>query len=182
LQWQLSNARATPAHAVLARRELALIAASHAFEARLQQWGADVEGTPVVVDRLRFEEALREQPPGRVARGKAYRFLETGTRVRVVASSMRSSELPVLLGFGRFNWCPPAEEHAAILADWSTRVGARPVFMSHDTLELEVMRPPAAHDDAVDLAWQLRCYCTDLGGFTTALDQVRTGVWSFWWD
>lgn len=96
-------------------------------------------------------------------------------------------ETPAYLKFGDPDICS-SDEHIAMLKYWQERYGAEPVVMTHDTIEMQVAKPPTDRDSALDLAREQFAYCSDIvGQGTVTLDALAAEllggtVWFFWWD
>ena len=97
-------------------------------------------------------------------------------------------EVPVQLGWGGFNECPPAEVHGAFLRRWSHRYDAELVAITSDTFELMVHRPPRDRDEAIELATEQYLYCPDIveQGYGSidahAASLIGGATWFLWWD
>jgi hypothetical protein len=63
-----------------------------------------------------------------------------------------SAELPAWLAFGNWRGCPEPAVHVAMLAYLHDRVGAEPVAISADRVELRIATPPTSPEDRVALA------------------------------
>lgn len=95
---------------------------------------------------------------------------------------------PVWLNFGAWNDCPRPAEHVARLRRWEERFGAEVVAISHDVVELRVLRPPTTPTACVALAREHYDYCGDIvhQGFGSlarlAGSLLGARAWYFWWD
>ncbi len=97
-------------------------------------------------------------------------------------------EAPAYLRFGGWNECPFPEEHVAVFSYWYGLYGAVVVGITHDVVEMEVARPPATREAALELAVEQFHYCADIvaqgtqGVEALAASLVEASVWYFWWD
>jgi hypothetical protein len=93
--------------------------------------------------------------------------------------------------FGGWNDAPKCAEHVALLKRWSGRYGAEVISMKHDTVELQIRRPPLGRDEVLAFAWEKWGYSPDgLPGKhrspahtiegRAACPHVR--IWGFRWD
>ncbi|MFJ3788750.1 DUF4253 domain-containing protein [Kitasatospora sp. NPDC090091] len=75
-------------------------------------------------------------------------------------------------------------DHVAVLRSWSARYGTEVCYTGPSCLELAVARPPLDPQGAARVAVEQFAYCDDLVDETVAAGdgQVRSTVWSFWWD
>lgn len=95
---------------------------------------------------------------------------------------------PVWLNFGGWNDCPRPAEHVARLRRWQERFGAEVVAVSHDVVELRVLRPPTTPEACVALAHEHYAHCGDIvhQGFGSlarlAGSLLGARAWYFWWD
>ncbi|MFE4977976.1 DUF4253 domain-containing protein [Kitasatospora sp. NPDC056651] len=74
--------------------------------------------------------------------------------------------------------------HVAVLRSWYERFGAELYYAGSSRLELLVARPPTDRRTAARVAIEQYAYATDdIQDLEQAGDgQVRSHVWSFWWD
>ncbi len=98
-----------------------------------------------------------------------------------------SWEVPAVLRWGGWNWCPMPEQQVAILKSWLERYGAEVVTMMSDTLELQAQRLPASRDEALALAWEHLASCADIDEVGYTIEDLAklllvSPVWTFWWD
>ena len=97
-------------------------------------------------------------------------------------------EVPAIVSFGGWNWCPHPEEHVCMMKHWYEAYGAELVSLSGDTLEMKVLRPPSNREFALELAREQFIYCDDIvtQGTQTienlAASLLNGTVWFFWWD
>ncbi len=76
----------------------------------------------------------------------------------------------------------------ARLRRWQERFGAEVVAVSHDVVELRVLRPPTNPAVCVALAHEHYAYCGDIvhQGFGSlarlAGSLLDARAWYFWWD
>lgn len=97
-------------------------------------------------------------------------------------------EVPAFFQIGGWNACPPPEIHVKLLRQWQAEFGAELVGYTGDVLELKVLRPPRAIEQARVLAQLQYAYCPDIveQGVQTLENLARTlvdsSVWYFWWD
>ena len=95
---------------------------------------------------------------------------------------------PLLLNFGGWNDCPPAEAHAAQLAQWQKTWGAELISLTDTTMELRVARRPDSWKQAFDVASEQADYCPELvsrGSWnlrTLAEYLCEKKLWRFWWS
>jgi hypothetical protein len=95
---------------------------------------------------------------------------------------------PAILKFGGWNACPWPHEHVAFLRHWEERFGAQVVCLTRDTIECLVSRSPQTRSDALLLARDQYCYCSDIifqgvGSLDALAAQLLNGEsWYFWWD
>ena len=80
----------------------------------------------------------------------------------VLLPTTKGWEVPAYMAFGGWNSCPGPDVHVAVLRSWHERFGAEPVTMTHDVLELTVVRRPASRELAVELALEQYRYCEDI--------------------
>jgi hypothetical protein len=112
--------------------------------------------------------------------------LETVHLLLVPAS--QSWKVPVALHMGRWNECPSAPEHAAVLRFWEETYQAELIGLHNDILELKVRCPPRTWRQALQLARQQYIYCPDIVEQGTGdLDRLagcllNAPYWFFWWD
>lgn len=96
--------------------------------------------------------------------------------------------VPCYLGIGAWNECPSPEEHAAMFKSWGERFGATVACITNDVIEMQVARPPATREEAMQLAKEHFVYCADIvhQGTETlevlAASLLNARVWYFWWD
>jgi Domain of unknown function (DUF4253) len=96
--------------------------------------------------------------------------------------------IPAYLNFGGWNSCPIPEEHICLMKKWYEIYGAEVVGMTHDTIEMRVIKPPLDEKTAMSLAKEQYLYCNDIvdQGTQTLSALVSTliecSVWYFWWD
>lgn len=62
------------------------------------------------------------------------------------------AELPAWLAFGNWRGCPEPAVHVAMLAHLHERVGAEPVAIAGDRIELRIASPPSTPEERVVLA------------------------------
>src|SRR5439155_9001674 len=79
-----------------------------------------------------------------------------------LAPSKTSWQVPAFLRFGNWNACPSPKEHVSIMKRWKELYGAELVGISHDTVEMQVARPPMDRASAMKLAEEQFAYCEDL--------------------
>jgi hypothetical protein len=73
-------------------------------------------------------------------------------------------------------------DHVAVLRHWHDKYGAE-VHCVGGCLDLMVRRPPLDRRTAARAAVEQYAYCYDIGDPSQLGDgQVRSGMWSFWWD
>jgi len=102
--------------------------------------------------------------------------------------TVHAFEIPAYLQFGNWNACPSAEEHVAILRQWSERYGLEMYALTGDVIECEITRPPADREAAIKLALEQYLYCSDIvdqgvgsiAGLAAILE--CSTHWYFWWD
>jgi hypothetical protein len=96
--------------------------------------------------------------------------------------------IPAYLKWGNWNGCPAPEYHVAALRSWRDRFGAELIGLSHDVMNIRVMRRPETRDAALDLAREQYTYCSDIveQGVQTlsalAALLMQSDWWYFWWD
>jgi hypothetical protein len=96
--------------------------------------------------------------------------------------------VPWTLGFGDFNDCPSADDHAAVHHHWAERYGAELTCLSSSVLELSVARLPRTREDALALALEQYAYAPDIvdqGTGTVSVLAARlldARTRFFWWD
>ncbi len=99
-----------------------------------------------------------------------------------------SWQLPAFLHFGDWNYCPPPEEHAAVLKRWQEKYQAEVVGITHDIIELRVGDPPRSREQALVLACEQYSYAHDI--VAQGVDRIAVlaamllngSTWGFWWD
>lgn len=97
-------------------------------------------------------------------------------------------QLPAVMEFGDFNYCPFPDVHCAFHRTWQADYGAQICGMSGDTIECIVNNPPLDRETALELAWQQYWYCSDIvhQGCETinnlAAALLNAPYWFFWWD
>ncbi|BFM11536.1 hypothetical protein R50072_16890 [Simiduia litorea] len=100
----------------------------------------------------------------------------------------QSWQIPAHFHFGGWNECPAPDVQCAIWRYWQAKYGAHIVAVSNDVIEAYVERPPQTEAEAMALAWQQYCYCSDIvdQGVETVANLAATllnhSVWFFWWD
>jgi hypothetical protein len=100
----------------------------------------------------------------------------------------QSWQAPAILKFGGWNACPRPHEHVAFLRYWQEHCGAQVVCLTRDTIECLVSRPPQSRFDALLLARDQYCYCSDIivqgvGSLDALAARLLHGEsWYFWWD
>ncbi len=98
------------------------------------------------------------------------------------------SEVAPFLGFGGWNDCPSAEDHALVWRAWQVGNGAELIVLTGDTVEFRVARPPASRAAALALALDQYVYCYDIVDQGTETVDALAAVleasdfWFFWWD
>jgi len=102
----------------------------------------------------------------------------------VLIPTVRPWEAAAYLGFGGFNACPAPWVHVAYAREWCTRFGARPLVLTHDTLEFEVACPITSREDAAAMAAVHAYYCSDSYPLPVEHAAYLLGarLWRFWWD
>ena len=97
-------------------------------------------------------------------------------------------KVPCHLKFGGWNECPFPAEHSALMKRWQEKYGAEVVTISHDTVEMQVRRPPETREEAMALAREQFIYCADIVSQGTqtiealAASLIKAPTWFFWWD
>jgi Domain of unknown function (DUF4253) len=105
-----------------------------------------------------------------------------------LVSTPNSWEVPAKLSIGGWNECPGPEEHVSVLRYWNRSYGAEFVGYSGDVIELQVSERPGSREEAMKLAHEQYCYCSDIveQGIGTienlAAALLVSEVWYFWWD
>lgn len=97
-------------------------------------------------------------------------------------------ELAVYAPMGGFNECPVPEEQAAVFKHWYEKYGAVPAAVSYDVWELYVQNPVSDRKTAMELAYEMCCFCSDIveqgvgtiGALAGSI--VDSHIWYFWWD
>ena len=99
----------------------------------------------------------------------------------------KSYEVPSVLRFGGWNYCPFPEEQIAVLKYWNDKYGAEIVALDNDTIEMSVKIKPRNKDEAAALAKEHIYYCPDrlqdyysLNSLASTL--LYSDYWYFWWD
>lgn len=106
----------------------------------------------------------------------------------VLVPTTLSWQVPIYLNLGDWNSCPEPETHGAILKYWQEKYSAEIVFMTFDTIELIVAKPPQDRETAMQLALVQYAYCDDIvgqgvGSIENLASILLNGtVWFFWWD
>lgn len=102
-------------------------------------------------------------------------------RCRVAVLDCDAALLPLYCNVG----CGPYELHARVWRRWGERYGARPVFLSCDTIEGYVARPPTTVEEHIAFFAEQTVYNPDtradqmLGDFAQAFGNAHV---RFWWD
>jgi hypothetical protein len=105
-----------------------------------------------------------------------------------LVSTPNSWEVPAKLSIGGWNEYPGPEEHVSVLRHWNRSYGAEFVGYSGDVIELQVSKRPGSREEAMKLAHEQYCYCSDIveQGVGTienlAATLLGSEVWYFWWD
>ncbi len=75
-------------------------------------------------------------------------------------------------------------DHVAVLRHWHKMWGADFYYADSVALELLVKNPPLDRHSAAKVAVEQYVYCPDWSGDPEAVGngQVRSSMWSFWWD
>ena len=99
----------------------------------------------------------------------------------------KSYEVPSILKFGGWNYCPFPEEQISILKYWYDKYGAELVAIDNDTIEMIVKKLPTDREEAIKLAKEQIYYCPDRKqDFDTLLKLASSlmvsNYWYFWWD
>ena len=80
------------------------------------------------------------------------------------------------------------EAHVAMMKYWHELYGAELVGNTHDSVEMQLARPPTDRDQAKALAWEQYIYCYDLveqvfQSFPALAAALLGGkAWYLWWD
>lgn len=99
-----------------------------------------------------------------------------------------ATEIPAYLNLGNWNAMPAPEYHVAALRSWRDRYGAELVGLNFDTFNLQVSRPPASRNEALELAREQYEYCADIvdqgvGSLSALAANLKVDRWwYFWWD
>lgn len=116
--------------------------------------------------------------------------LSGAPRTDLVVALFPSSEgweVASFLGFGGWNDCPWAGEHALVWRAWQARHGAELIALTLDSAEFRVSRRPD-RSEALALALDQYVYCYDIvdQGVETvdalAATLETSDYWYFWWD
>lgn len=97
-------------------------------------------------------------------------------------------EFPAPLRLGGWNDCPATEVHVCLMRYWHDKYRAEVVAATHDVVEMQVARPPATREEALQLAAEQFFYCADIVAQGTgtlerlAATLLNGTVWYFWWD
>ncbi|MPY61874.1 DUF4253 domain-containing protein [Streptomyces spongiae] len=75
-------------------------------------------------------------------------------------------------------------DHLAFLRSWHERFGADPYYMDGSNMRLAVDRPPLTPEAAAQAAVERFSYCEDNAPDLPVLGdgEIRSTVWTFWWD
>jgi hypothetical protein len=166
--------RRTPYAAVVGRREMALLATNRRIEQRLRELGAPPDQGAAMAMLRRDIDATQLVRSSESPETRTSDYVQGD--VHVVAAAVEPYELPQLLHFGGFNWCPPPQEHGVFLREWQQRWGARVAAVGPDWISLDVSDPPRSPQDIGDLRWAFAQYCTD------DVPHPAHSTWRFWWD
>ncbi|MFD0403712.1 DUF4253 domain-containing protein [Kitasatospora sp. NPDC127116] len=166
-----------------------------------REWNlADWEGPPMALPSDLFEETLAAdltEHPEADPHTRPGRFHSGSGNVSICFVQARHGyEVPALLpkAFETPNWnfSPLGDDHrqllpawhVAVLRSWYERFGAELYYAGSSCLELLVTHPPSDRLTAARVAIEQHAYAfDDIQDLEKAGDgQVRSHVWSFWWD